>query len=155
MKAYGGVKIQLHSFWTSALRGGERPSSSWHLTSAEKAPGSRWIGGWVCTKPTILLPHCHFTNKITGTSNCHITVDSHAPLKSSSALGDVSRPFVTHPIISRCTRHNPGPHRSVGCEGWQTAKTVVYKSRQQSVKTSFPACGILTWRTAQPQDVYI
>jgi hypothetical protein len=30
-----------------------------------------------------------------------------------------------------------------GVREWQTANTVVYKSGQQSVKTSFPACGIL------------
>jgi hypothetical protein len=48
MKAYGGVDVLIHIFLTSALVGGEWPSSRpGRCTPGEKDPGSDWIGGWV------------------------------------------------------------------------------------------------------------
>jgi hypothetical protein len=51
MKAYGGVKIEIHIFLTLALAGGEwsalRPG---RFTPGERAPGTHWIGGWVDTR---------------------------------------------------------------------------------------------------------
>jgi hypothetical protein len=48
MKAYGGVDLQIHIFLTSAVVGGEwstlRPG---RFSPRERAPGIRWIGGWV------------------------------------------------------------------------------------------------------------
>jgi hypothetical protein len=41
MKAYGGVKVHLHAFLTSALDGGE-----WSA-SRPAGPGTHWIGSWV------------------------------------------------------------------------------------------------------------
>jgi hypothetical protein len=38
MKAYGGVDVKIHVFFTSAVVGGE-----W-------SPGTHWIGGWVDTR---------------------------------------------------------------------------------------------------------
>jgi hypothetical protein len=43
-----GVEVQLHSFLTSALHGGEwLVSRSGRFTLRERAPGTHWIGGWV------------------------------------------------------------------------------------------------------------
>jgi hypothetical protein len=48
MKAYGGVDIWIHIFFTSALAGCEWSASRTRLfTPGDKAPGTRWIGGWV------------------------------------------------------------------------------------------------------------
>jgi hypothetical protein len=48
MKAYGGVDVQIHIFFTSALAGGEwSPSRLGRFTPEERAPGTHWIGGWV------------------------------------------------------------------------------------------------------------
>jgi hypothetical protein len=48
MKACGGTHVQSHIFLTSALVGGEWPASRpGRFTSGERAPGTRWIGGWV------------------------------------------------------------------------------------------------------------
>jgi hypothetical protein len=48
MKAYGGVNIWVHIFLTSALVGsewsGSRPG---RFIPGERAPDSRWRGGWV------------------------------------------------------------------------------------------------------------
>jgi hypothetical protein len=44
MKAYGGVDVEIHSFLTWALAGGECPG---RFTPEERAPGTHWIGGWV------------------------------------------------------------------------------------------------------------
>jgi hypothetical protein len=48
MKAYGGVDVYIHIFFTSTLVGGEwsasRPS---RFTPGERAPGTHWVGGWV------------------------------------------------------------------------------------------------------------
>jgi hypothetical protein len=48
MKAYRGVEVQIHSYLTSALDGGEwLASRPGHFTPREKGPGIRWMGGWV------------------------------------------------------------------------------------------------------------
>jgi hypothetical protein len=48
MKAYGGVDVYIHIFSTSALVRGERSvSRPGRFTPRERAPGTRWIGGWV------------------------------------------------------------------------------------------------------------
>jgi hypothetical protein len=48
MKAYGGVDVYIHIFLTSVLVGGELSASSpGRFTPRERAPGTRWIGGWV------------------------------------------------------------------------------------------------------------
>jgi hypothetical protein len=48
MKAYGGVDVQIHIFLTSALVGGEwSPSCPGCFSPGGRAPGTRWIGGWV------------------------------------------------------------------------------------------------------------
>jgi hypothetical protein len=48
MKTYWGVEVQLHSFLTSALDGGEwSPSRLGRFTPRERAPGTHWTGGWV------------------------------------------------------------------------------------------------------------
>jgi hypothetical protein len=48
MKAYGGVDVQTHIFFISALAGGEwsasRPD---RFTPGKRAPSTHWIGGWV------------------------------------------------------------------------------------------------------------
>jgi hypothetical protein len=48
MKAYGGLDVWSHIFFTSALVGDEwsalRPS---HFTLGERARSTHWIGGWV------------------------------------------------------------------------------------------------------------
>jgi hypothetical protein len=42
------VEVHLHAFFTSALYGGKwSASSSGRFTTRERAPGTRWIGGWV------------------------------------------------------------------------------------------------------------
>jgi hypothetical protein len=48
MKTYGGVDVQIHVFFTSALVGGEWSGS--HpgcFTPGEIAHGTHWIWGWV------------------------------------------------------------------------------------------------------------
>jgi hypothetical protein len=48
MKTYGGVDVYIHVFLTSALAGGEWSASRLgRFTSAERAPGTHWIGDWV------------------------------------------------------------------------------------------------------------
>jgi hypothetical protein len=48
MKAYGGADAQIHVFLTSALAGSEWSASRpCRFTPGERAPGARWIGGWV------------------------------------------------------------------------------------------------------------
>jgi hypothetical protein len=48
MKAYGGMDVYAHVFLISALVWGEwsalRPG---RFSPGERAPGTRWIGGWV------------------------------------------------------------------------------------------------------------
>jgi hypothetical protein len=43
MKAYGGVNVYIHIFFTSALVGGEWSA----LRPRRFTPGTHWIGGWV------------------------------------------------------------------------------------------------------------
>jgi hypothetical protein len=48
MKAYGGVDVQIHIFFPSALAGGEWSASRpYRFTPGEKATGTHWIEGWV------------------------------------------------------------------------------------------------------------
>jgi hypothetical protein len=48
MKAYGGVDIWIHIFWTSALAEGEWSASRpGRFILEERNPGTHWIGGWV------------------------------------------------------------------------------------------------------------
>jgi hypothetical protein len=48
MKTYCGVEVQLHAFLISVLDGGEWSASRpGRFTARERAPGTRWIGGWV------------------------------------------------------------------------------------------------------------
>jgi hypothetical protein len=48
MKAYWGVEVQLHTFFTSPLDGGERSASRpGRFTLKYRAPGTHWIEGWV------------------------------------------------------------------------------------------------------------
>jgi hypothetical protein len=48
MKAYGGVRLQIHTFLTSALAGGKwSVSRPCRFAPGGRSPGSHWIGGWV------------------------------------------------------------------------------------------------------------
>jgi hypothetical protein len=48
MKACVGVNIQIHTFLTSALVGGECSASRpGRFTSGERAPGTHCLGSWV------------------------------------------------------------------------------------------------------------
>jgi hypothetical protein len=48
MKACGGVNVQIHIFFISALAGDEWSASRpGRFTPRESAPGTHWIGGWV------------------------------------------------------------------------------------------------------------
>jgi hypothetical protein len=48
MKVYGGVDVYIHIFLTSALVWGELPTSRHgRFAPGERAPGTRWIWGWV------------------------------------------------------------------------------------------------------------
>jgi hypothetical protein len=48
MKAYGGVNIWIHIFFTSTLFGGEWSASRpGRFTPQERAPGIHWEGSWV------------------------------------------------------------------------------------------------------------
>jgi hypothetical protein len=54
MKAYGGVKVQLHTFFDLALDGDEWSASRpGHFTLRERALGTHWIGG--CVSPRAVL----------------------------------------------------------------------------------------------------
>jgi hypothetical protein len=45
---YGGVDVQIHVFLTSAVVGGEWSASCpYRFTLVERAPYTRWTGGWV------------------------------------------------------------------------------------------------------------
>jgi hypothetical protein len=47
VKPYGGVKVQLHSFLTSALRQASVSAlGPGRFKSGEKAPGTYWEAGW-------------------------------------------------------------------------------------------------------------
>jgi hypothetical protein len=49
MKVYWGVDVLLHAFLTSALDGGDWSASNpRRFNPRERAPGTQWIGGWVC-----------------------------------------------------------------------------------------------------------
>jgi hypothetical protein len=47
MKAYWGVDVWIHVFFTSALVGEWSASRNDHFTPEERAPGIHWIGGSV------------------------------------------------------------------------------------------------------------
>jgi hypothetical protein len=48
MKAYGGVDVYIHIFFTSALAEGEWSASHpCRFTPGERAPGTNWTGSWV------------------------------------------------------------------------------------------------------------
>jgi hypothetical protein len=48
MKAYRGVEVEIHVFFTSVLDGGEWSASRpCHFTPVEIACGTHWIGSWV------------------------------------------------------------------------------------------------------------
>jgi hypothetical protein len=51
MKAYGGVDVQIHVFFTSTLVWGEW-SALRHdrFSPGKRAPDTYWIGGWVCPR---------------------------------------------------------------------------------------------------------
>jgi hypothetical protein len=46
MKAYKGVDVYIHIFFTSALAGASA-SRPCRFTPGERTPGTHWIGGWV------------------------------------------------------------------------------------------------------------
>jgi hypothetical protein len=50
MKAYGGVDVLIRIFFTSALTGVQWSASHPGRLTAERAPGTHWIGGWVDTR---------------------------------------------------------------------------------------------------------
>ena len=43
----GGAEVQLHSFWTSALHGGDWWAYATMALSPGKNPGTHWKGGWI------------------------------------------------------------------------------------------------------------
>jgi hypothetical protein len=47
MKAYGGMDIWIHIFFTSVLVGEWSASRPDRFTPGERAPDTHWIGGWV------------------------------------------------------------------------------------------------------------
>jgi hypothetical protein len=48
MMAYGGVDVEIHIYFTSALAGGEWSASRpGRFTPGERVPCTHWIGGWV------------------------------------------------------------------------------------------------------------
>jgi hypothetical protein len=48
MKAYGGMDVYIHIFFTSALAGGDWSASHpGRFTPRETVPGKHWIRGWV------------------------------------------------------------------------------------------------------------
>jgi hypothetical protein len=48
MKAYEGVDVKIHFFFTSALAGGDWSASRpGRFTAGERGPGTHWIGGWM------------------------------------------------------------------------------------------------------------
>jgi hypothetical protein len=48
MKLYGGVDVQIYTFLTSSLAGGDWSASCWScFTPGERAHGTHWIGGLV------------------------------------------------------------------------------------------------------------
>jgi hypothetical protein len=58
MKAYGGVDVQIHVFFTSALVGGEWSASQ----PCGFTPGTYWIGGWVDPIAGIYTSTPHMTS---------------------------------------------------------------------------------------------
>jgi hypothetical protein len=48
------MDVQIHIFLTSALLGGEWSASRpGRFTPRERAPGTHWIGGWVCPRASL------------------------------------------------------------------------------------------------------
>jgi len=51
LRSVGGVEVQLHTFFTLALDGGECPASHpSHFIAGERAHSTRWIEVWVCPR---------------------------------------------------------------------------------------------------------
>jgi len=74
MKIYWGVVVQLHTFLTSALDGGEwSVKCSGTFTLMERAPGIHWLEGWV--GPTAALDTMARRNKYP--SYCRESNSSH------------------------------------------------------------------------------
>jgi hypothetical protein len=54
MKTYEGVDVHTHVFLTSVLAIGEWSASRpGRFTPGERAPGTRWIGGWVGPRTSV------------------------------------------------------------------------------------------------------
>jgi hypothetical protein len=84
MKAYGGVDVKIHIFFTSALAGSEWSASRpGRFTPGERAPCTHWIKGWVnprtgldnvekkkfLTLPGLQPVACRYTQTIVSTEN--------------------------------------------------------------------------------------
>jgi hypothetical protein len=63
MNMYGGVDVQIHIFFTSALVGGEwSVSRPGRFTPEERTPGTHWVGGWVGPRVSLDVEKRKFLN---------------------------------------------------------------------------------------------